>query len=123
MGHPVPALEGVKQTCQGIRKIKVSHREPLYSSDAIGATCDWYRDQFYFGVKPMRFSKKSELKRGHYIRRNAGELIEYCLFAFLGDKGLESGDDFVAPGHDTVHFILRQIAFGIRRQFITLEGF
>ena len=54
---------------------------------------------------------------------NNKRLIEDCPFAFLGDKGLESGDNFVAARHDAVHFILRQKAFGILRQFITLEGF
>ena len=62
---------------------------------------------------------------GLHIRSTAGEpgLVQDFFFAFFRDKGLEGGDDFVAAGHDGVHFILGQIAFGFSRQFIGLEGF
>jgi len=42
-------------------------------------------------------------------------LIEDFFLSFFGDKGLESGYDFVAAGHDAVHLRLGQIAFGFFR--------
>jgi hypothetical protein len=37
---------------------------------------------------------------------------DFFFLSFFGGKGLESGYDFVAAGHDAVHLRLGQIAFG-----------
>ena len=50
-------------------------------------------------------------------------LVEDFLLSFFGDKGLESGHDFVAAGHDAIHLRFGQIAFGFFREFIGFQGF
>jgi len=42
-------------------------------------------------------------------------LVENFCLSFFGDKGLESGYDFVAAGHDAIHLRFGQIAFGFFR--------